>query len=327
MNILLLLLAVTAHAADLAPLWLDGPPADAKAWDSRRAELLKGWRDVLGEFPAQKPPLSARTVGEVERFAGYTRQKVAYEIEQGISMDAVLFLPEKTAPSPGIVVFHPTLKTHYAQVAGHDTASPEKMMGPQLAARGFAVLCPRCFIFDDHLGYADAVVEMKKTHPTWRGMTRMTWDGIRALDFLASQPGVDAQRLGVIGHSLGAKEVLYVAAFDERVKAAVFSEGGIGLAMSNWQDVWYLGPSLAAGREHHELLALIAPRPLLLLAGGGIDGADHMESERFLGAVRPLYERLGSPGAAQFFLHGDGHRYPPAAREKAEAFFEAYLRR
>ena len=46
-------------------------------------------------------------------------------------------------------------------------------------------------------------------------MTRMTWDGVRALDFLAAQRGVDAGRLGIIGHSLGAKEVLYVAAFDD----------------------------------------------------------------------------------------------------------------
>jgi fermentation-respiration switch protein FrsA (DUF1100 family) len=202
------------------------------------------------------------------------------------------------------------------------------MMGPQLASLGFAVLCPRCFIFDDAAGYTATVAKMHERHPGWRGITRMTWDGIRALDYLASLPEVDAKRLGVIGHSLGAKEVLYVAAFDERVKAAVFSEGGIGLAMSNWQDVWYLGPEIREPgftREHHELLALIAPRPFLLLAGGGKGGADGEASGRFTDAVRPLYRALGAEGAVHFQLHGAGHSYPPAARSAAGDFLRRHL--
>ena len=35
------------------------------------------------------------------------------------------------------------------------------------------------------------------------------------------QMGCMMEHLGCIGHSLGAKEALYVAAFDERIKAAV----------------------------------------------------------------------------------------------------------
>jgi hypothetical protein len=159
---------------------------------------------------------------------------------------------------------------------------------------------------------------MKERHPHWRGMTRMTWDGIRALDYLASLDAVDASRLGVIGHSLGAKEVLYVAAFDPRVKAAVFSEGGIGRSMSNWDAVWYLGEKPdASPREHHELLALVAPRAFLLLAGAGKDGADNETSARYLDAVRPLFPAHDSLG---WLLHGAGHAYPPEARRAAESF-------
>jgi hypothetical protein len=44
---------------------------------------------------------------------------------------------------------------------------------------------------------------------------------------LARQP-VLPDRVFAIGHSLGAKEVLYLAGFDERIRAAVSSEGGIG---------------------------------------------------------------------------------------------------
>jgi cephalosporin-C deacetylase-like acetyl esterase len=56
----------------------------------------------------------------------------------------------------------------------------------------------------------------------------MLFDAVRAADVLESLPGVDAKRLACIGHSLGAKEALYAGAFDDRFRAAVFSEGGIG---------------------------------------------------------------------------------------------------
>jgi dienelactone hydrolase len=280
----------------------------------------------LGGLPEQKAPLAPRWLDEGDDFPNYTRRKVAYTIEEGVETDAVLFLPKNAKGKvPGVVVFHPTLATHYAQVAGYDASKADKMMGPQLAELGFAVLCPRCFIFGDGADYAAHVARMKERHPAWRGMTRMTWDGIRALDYLASLDAVDAGSLGVLGHSLGAKEVLYVAAFDTRVKAAVFSEGGIGRGMSNWEAVWYLGePARESPREHHELLALIAPRAFLLLGGGAPDGADQAASERFLDAVRPLFRERDS---LRWLMHGGGHGYPPEARFAAENFLTKQLRR
>jgi dienelactone hydrolase len=288
--------------------------------------LRKQWLEYLGGLPQEKAPLAARWLDEGDDFPRYVRRKVVYTIEAGVETDAVLFVPKNVKGKvPGIVVFHPTLSAHYAQVAGYDTSKRDKMMGPQLAELGFAVLCPRCFIFGDGADYATHVARMKEVHPGWRGITRMTWDGIRALDYLASLEAVDAGRLGVLGHSLGAKEVLYVAAFDPRVKAAVFSEGGIGRGMSNWEAVWYLGERLGeSAREHHELLALIAPRAFMLIAGGGRDGADQAAGERYLDAVRPLFPDADS---LRWMMHGAGHAYPQAARNAAEEFLTKHLRR
>ena len=72
----------------------------------------------------------------------------------------------------------------------------------------------------------------------------MLYDASRAVDLLVAIEDVDPHRIGAIGHSLGAKEVLYLAAFDERVRAVVSSEGGIGLSYSNWDAPWYLGEAI-----------------------------------------------------------------------------------
>ena len=121
----------------------------------------------------------------------------------------------------------------------------------------------------------------------------MLFDAQRGLDVLESLPEVDTNRLGAIGHSLGAKEALYVAAFDPRVKATVSSEGGIGTTFSNWNAPWYLDKQITSfGREHHELLALAAPRPFLLVGG---DSADGDRSWPYIDAARPVYELFSKP--------------------------------
>ncbi len=228
-----------------------------------------------------------------------------------------------------VVVFHQTTRTNFRQAAGLDESIPELMQGVQLVRRGYIVLCPRCFIFEngavEAVGFALNVARMQERHPDWTGMARMTWDAVRAADFLESLPGVDRTRIGCIGHSLGAKEVLYAAAFDERYRAAVYNDGGIGLNFNNWQATWYLGPQICAPAfawEHHQLLALVAPRAFLFLAGEAEDGE---RSRPFVEAVRPVYHLLGAEDKLGWLNHRAGHRYPPKAQGVAEAFLDTHL--
>ncbi|HEX6985066.1 MAG TPA: sialidase, partial [Planctomycetaceae bacterium] len=144
-------------------------------------------------------------------------------------------------------------------------------------------------------------------------------------------PDVDSDRIGAIGHSLGAKEVLYLMAFDDRVKAGVASEGGVGLTFTNWDAPWYLGPEArdpAFPRDHHELLALAAPRPLLILAGeSGPGAADGDRTWPYVAAAREVYRLYGEPARLGLLNHRQGHRLSPETAEKAFEWLEAYLRR
>ena len=56
----------------------------------------------------------------------------------------------------------------------------------------------------------------------------LTLGSRRGLTFLEQQPEVDADRLGVYGHSMGGNLTMYVAGTDKRVKAAAPSVGGQG---------------------------------------------------------------------------------------------------
>ncbi|MCX6892749.1 MAG: prolyl oligopeptidase family serine peptidase [Verrucomicrobiota bacterium] len=323
-----------AHAPTNAPILSSlltdeqGKPVTSKrAWHKQRERLERQWLDFLGPLPKRNLPLKAR-VESTEDLAGCTRQHVAYQIEPGLFTDGYLLVPTGIKGRlPAVVVFHPTTPFQARGVAGLEPSYPEdKWQGLQLVRRGYVVWCPRNYINTEGADWAGNAARLLARHTNWTGMTRMVWDAIRAADFVESLPQVDRKRIGCLGHSLGGKEVLYAMAFDERYRAGVSSEGGIGLQLSNWKASWYLGPAITRPGfhlENHQVLAMVAPRAFLLLAG---DSADGDASWSFLQAVRPVYDLLGSPDNLGWLNHHRGHQYSAEARAAAEQFLDRHLK-
>jgi len=297
------------------------------AWGKQRQTLERQWREFLGPLPSRKPPLKTAVLA-TEELPAFTRKQVRYQVEEGLFTDGYLLIPAGARMRlPAVVVFHPTTPFQARGVAGLEPDYPEeKWQGVQLVRRGYVVWCPRNYINTEGADWAGNAARVKARHPDWTGMTRMVWDAIRAVDFLASLPEVDRKRIGCLGHSLGGKEVLYAMAFDPRLVAGVSSEGGVGLRFSNWDAAWYLGPAINGPTftlENHSVLALVAPRAFLLIGG---DAADGERSVGFIEAVRPVYRLFGASENLQWFNHHLGHRYPPEARAAAEMFLDRHLK-
>jgi dienelactone hydrolase len=167
--------------------------------------------------------------------------------------------------------------------------------------------------------------ELARRKPSWTGLGKMTFDASRCVDYLETIPQVDRSQIGCIGHSLGAKEVLYAMAFENRYREGVFNEGGIGLRMSNWTDRWYLTEAMKAHipvMENHHVMALIAQRPFLVLGGGDADGD---ASWAFVKEARVVYELLGAGERIGFHHHRAGHAFPAPARQLAYEWLDHWL--
>lgn len=298
-------------------------------WQRRREAIRHWWLDFLGPMPAERKQAPALEVVAEDRVEGVLRQLVRYEVEPGLKTEGYLLKPARLmAKAPGIVVFHSTVNYTIRQPAGLE-GPPEKHFGLRYAKKGCVCFCPRNFLWPEISAKSlKAPAEAKSfldRKPGSTGMGKMLHDGLVAVDVLAAQPEVDALRLGAVGHSLGAKEALYIAAFDERIKATVSSEGGIGTRFSNWDATWYLGPAIKAPsftHEHHELLALAAPRPFLLVGGNSADGD---QGWPFIAAALPVYELYGKPARLGQFNHGQGHAVPPLAEARIEEWLLTYL--
>ena len=328
--------ASPADAPRLRPLLVDPQGQEittVAGWRRRREGLRRWWLEFLHPLEVQSggPPV-VKVLSE-DRPDGVLRQLVRYEVEPGIPAEAYLLRPARPrGPAPGVVVLHSTVKYTIRQGAGVE-GKPEKAFGLKLARRGYVTICPRCFLWpgdlepasDRNLSYTQRVERFQARHPGSRGMAKMLHDSRVALDILANLPEVDPKRLGAVGHSLGAKEVLYLAAFDERVRVAVSSEGGIGTRFSNWDAPWYLGPEIRTEKfahEHHELLAQVAPRAFLLLGGNSADGD---RSWPFIEATLPVWRLYGGKPRLGLFNHRKGHSVPPEAERRIDEWFDAYL--
>lgn len=322
--------SLPADAPRLSPLLIDEsgrPIGDLASWRPKREQLLKAWKEFLGEVVPAVRPSPKWTVLEEDTAAGVVRRRIRYDSEPGDPVEAYLILPEPTArPAPAVVVHHSTVEYSIRQPAGLE--GPEaKHFGLKLARRGFVTLCPRNFLWPEN-GRIDAqrrADEFLARHPRAKGMAKMLLHSQLAVDLLTSLPEVDARRIGAVGHSLGAKEVLYLAAFDDRVRATVSSEGGVGVGFSNWRDDWYLGPDAAAPdfpRDHHELLALAAPRPFLLIGGESADGD---RGWPYITAALGVYRLYGEPAPLAFYNHRQGHSVPPQAEERIYEWLQTYL--
>jgi len=309
------------------------PITDWPGWLAARQRLRAEWLGLLG--PWQVAPVDdAFAVVREEAAEGHVRRLVSYRTEPDETVEAWLLEPDSPprGPRAAVAVFHPTVAESIDEVAGI-AGRPERATGVDLVRRGFVVLAPRCCLWnttpDHRLDTAGSVRRVAERHPGATGMRKMLHDASRTIDILTAVPGVDRTRLGAFGHSLGAKEALYLAAFDERVKATVFSEGGIGVGFSNWHDPWYLGSQAkepAFGHDHHELLALVVPRALLILAGeAGPGAADGDRSWPYVARALEV-ARLGpAPPRLGLFNHRHGHALPPAALDLAIRWLETFL--
>lgn len=157
------------------------------------------------------------------------------------------------------------------------------------------------------------------------------WGYARAIDYLLTRADVDADKIIIAGHSRGGKAVLLAGALDERVALTVGAQSGAGgaapfrlggknsesLAQATGRFNHWFGPRLKqfAGREtqlpfdQHELLALIAPRQLLLFNGLSDPYSNVESAQQTFMAAREVFDFLGAKNSIGLHFRAGGHSF------------------
>ncbi|MEE3371206.1 MAG: acetylxylan esterase [Planctomycetota bacterium] len=294
-------------------------------------QVRSQWRQMLGPWP-RRTPLNARCTGRLQRDS-YTVEKILLESQPGFFVTVNLYLPRnRTGKLP--VVLSPI--GHAPLGKAHHTNDNYQARFITLAKSGYVV----CVW--DPLGQGEREPYGQRTgnHHTVQGYQCMPsarhfclyflWDGIRCLDYLETRPEIDRSRIACAGCSGGGALTQYLAALDDRITLAVptswiAESTHLTLDRGLHTESWFPGMCDPYGPGTAQLLACIAPRPLLIL-GNDHDAefpADSMS--RVAEETAALYSRLGLAHRLRYVSVDSPHGFWPPARAHLYRFLERHL--
>ncbi|MCW5977655.1 MAG: acetylxylan esterase [Bryobacteraceae bacterium] len=164
---------------------------------------------------------------------------------------------------------------------------------------------------------------------SWPGV--MLWDDIRTVDYLASRPEVDKNRLGCVGLSVGGYRSFMLAALDPRIKAGVdvgwmTSFGSqIRRHVINSVGLTFHIPGLYRSVDLPDLAGLIAPRAILVI-NGARDGLFAPEGVKSAFEKIPrIYEKAGAVERQSCRMYDGPHEFNPEMQEVAWKWLERWV--
>jgi hypothetical protein len=324
-------------------------------WEQRRPEIVSDFdREVYGRVPDNVPAVTWEVVSSTRTNRGdvpvITKQLIGhadsscYPLIQ-VDIQLALTTPARaTAHVPvvmelafgglGSFAGRGRVGVGGTNAPGAGRGSAGRGFAPDLTWQeavlakgwGYAVLVPTGIQADNGAGLTKGIIGLcNKGQPRkaddWGTLRAWAWGASRALDYFETDPGVDARRVAIEGHSRYGKAALVAMAYDPRFATAFVSssgEGGAKLHRRNWGELvenlagsgeyhWMAGNFIKYGGpltwndlpvDSHELIALCAPRPVFISAGSTNGDAWVDAKGMFLAAAGavPVYELLGKRG-------------------------------
>lgn len=294
-----------------------------------------------GDWPAPCP-LNVQ-VTKTTPADGFEIRTLTYEAEPGDRIPALLLVPKGVGasnPAAAIAVWHQHNgewhlgKSEPAGLAGN----PMHHTGAALAREGYVVLCPDALCFEerqDQTGKLQAgnFERFEFLRYTVAGRC-MAWKNIldmrRAVDFLVSLPEVKTDKIGCYGHSMGSTHTWLVGPWEPRLKCLVGNCCLPTYKAIHREHMLHCFPNFVPGVFQHgdtpDIVALIAPRPLLLNFGEHDSGSPIDEVRAGLESIKNTYASMHAEDKFSSYIElGSGHVLSEEMWRKTKEWFAKHL--
>ncbi len=299
-------------------------PDSIEAHQKRKAEIVERVRfavglDILPPFSAKAPRVFRK-----QTYEGVVLQAVEIETYPGLRLTGTLFLPEKiNGPLPGLICPH----GHWVNGRVHHVPRGGVVMRCfEFARLGFAVLSYDMIGYNDHNDLPHQFPAEFKRRADLYGISPFalqTVNSLRAMDFMASLPEVDPERLGCTGASGGGSQTWFVSLLDERIKVlapvcmlSAHFQGGCGCEEGSLLRLGGLG--------NFEILSCAAPRPVMLPSV--TRDWTNLNPVYEIPMLKKIYQLYGAEDKVFHFHREMDHNYDRTTRESVYSFFRRELK-
>ena len=310
-----------------------------------RLRILNNMEKVMGKLPKRSNPLSFNIlISDSTKEENFTRYTLTFTVAEKERLPVYLYIPKQAGipkKLPAMLVLHGTNPLGKGVVDGQGD-KPNRAHARELAERGYVVIAPDYPSFGDLKDY-DFEKDRYKS-----ATMQAIFNHMRCIDLLQSRADVDPDRIGVIGHSLGGHNSMFVAAFDERIKVTVSSCGWTqfenynigeegskryGGRLGPWAQTRYM-PLIRSKYDLDErkipfnfsdIISAIAPRAFFSVSPLNDGNFDVEGVRKGVSIAERTYTELGANDMLQVRYPQAEHDFPVLSRIEAYAFIDRIL--
>ncbi len=312
-------LLVTEEARRNAEFWKPLPLKSLPDYEkAAAAHRERFWNDVIGRFPDPDQPMNVRSrlLKETDKVAIH---EVTLDVWQDVFAWGWLALPKNMKPGEKrpVVVCQHGLEGIPEDVFNDDpnarAFAAYKGFALRLAEQGFVTFAPH----NPYRGKDAFRALQRKLNPLGKSLFSVIFgQHQRILEWLKTQPFVQADKIAFYGLSYGGKSAMRIPAalpgyclsicsadFNEWVRKCVSTDLPMSYVFTGEYEIWEW--NLGGSFNYAEMAALIAPRPFMVERGhdDGV-GIDEWVNYEFA-KIRRLYNKLGIGDRAEI-EHFDG---------------------
>jgi dienelactone hydrolase len=312
----------------------------------KQKQTIEGMEAGMGKLPDRKglPEFNVQYTDSLKTDL-YTRYSINFTVAENETVFAYLYVPVssgKTKKYPAMLALHETDAIGKKSVDGQGK-NANLGYAKELAQRGYVVIAP------DYPSFGESVPYDFKKDRYESGTMKGIFNHIRCVDLLETRKDVDKKRIGVIGHSLGGHNAMFVGAFDPRLKVVVTS---CGWTLFDYYDIGEAASKLYGGRlgpyaqerympllrdkfnlvsdkmpfDFDLIIAAIAPRAFFSNSPVNDSNFDYKGVEKAIENVKPIYRFLKAENHLQIRYPESKHDFPTPVRQEAYRFIDSILK-
>jgi len=284
-------------------------------WEARAAKLRRQILFAAGLEPMPaRSPLAPQIFGRIEN-NDYSIEKVLLQTQPGYYLGGNLYRPiGRAGKLPGVLTPHGHWT--YGRLE-HQTLCSVPARAISLARQGYVVFSYDMVGYNDTVQTPHAFGNPREQLWLFGPLGLQLWNSIRSIDFLQSLPDVDPEKIAMTGESGGGTQTFLASAVDQRIRYSV--PVNMISAIMQGGSPCENAPGLRLGTSNLEIGAMMAPRPMLMIAATG-DWTRNTPKEEYP-ALRSIYELYDRTADLEMVQIDAPHNYNQQSREAMYRFF------